>query len=223
MNGRNHKSTPVPGGPFYLPGFQITMDFSDFVTEVGEVFAIPKARAGQDIVMTGFAGLAGTAVLARCKKDVLRRTLPVRFIERAEALLTCIDRMPDALETARHGVTAMQIITEGGVFAALWSFADGLDTGIQVKLKAIPIKQETIEVCGVFDVNPYLLLSGGAVLMAADNGNDVVWTMEEMGLSAAVIGKITTGNDRVVLNGDGRRFLTKPQRDELYQLNLEDV
>lgn len=223
MNGKNQKKQPISGGPFALPGFKTTMDFSDFVKKVGEVFAMPWAKPGQDIVMTGHIALAGTAVLAKCKKEELAKSLPVHFIEGAQELLKYINEVPEAAVARQHGVTAMQIVTEGGIFAALWAFADELDTGIQVKLKDIPVKQETIEVCEVFDVNPYQLLSGGAVLMAADNGNDVVWAMEELGIKAAVIGKITSGNDRVVLNGDGCRYLTKPQKDELYKVNLEDV
>ena len=42
--------------------------------------------------------------------------------------------------------------------------------GFEVDLYRIPVRQETIEVCERYELNPYRLLSSGCVLAAADNG-----------------------------------------------------
>ena len=42
--------------------------------------------------------------------------------------------------------------------------------GLEIDLKKIPIRQETIEICEFFDLNPYKLLSGGSLLLAAADG-----------------------------------------------------
>ena len=93
--------------------------------------------------------------------------------------------------------------------------------GLEIDLKKIPVRQETIEICEYFDVNPYKLLSGGAILMAAKDGNRVVRMMEQAGKKATIIGKATEGNDRVLLYDDERRFLETPQTDELLSVFSE--
>ena len=74
------------------------------------------------------------------------------------------------------------------------------------------------EVCEFFGVNPYLLISSGCMLMAAQDGNHLVRELEKAGIKATIIGKATAGNDRVLLNEDERRFLEPPKTDELYKV-----
>ena len=80
------------------------------------------------------------------------------------------------------------------------------------------MKQETIEICEFFEINPYDLLSGGCLLMAADNGYDLARILEGTGIPAAVIGKTTGSHDRVVINEEERRFLELPKPDEIYRV-----
>lgn len=84
-------------------------------------------------------------------------------------------------------------------------------------LKKIPVRQETIEVCEFFGINPYQLISSGCMLMAAEDGNLLVRELEKAGIPATIIGKATAGNDRVLLNEEERRFLEPPKADELYK------
>ncbi|MCI5621145.1 MAG: AIR synthase-related protein, partial [Lachnospiraceae bacterium] len=90
--------------------------------------------------------------------------------------------------------------------------------GLEIDLKKIPIRQETVEVCEYFHINPYRLISSGCMLMAAADGNRLVMELKKAGIEAAVIGKATDSNDRVLINEDERRFLEQPQTDELYQV-----
>ena len=54
--------------------------------------------------------------------------------------------------------------------------------------------------------------------MAADDGNTIVRELEKQGIHAAVVGKATAGNDRVLYAADERRFLEPPKSDELYKV-----
>ena len=96
--------------------------------------------------------------------------------------------------------------------------AEASGVGLEIDLKKIPIRQETVEVCEFFGVNPYLLISSGCMLMAAKDGNYLARELEKAGIQATIIGKATTGNDRVLLNEDERRFLEPPKTDELYKV-----
>ena len=115
------------------------------------------------------------------------------------------------------GVTAMHDVTEGGIYGALWEVAESTGVGLEIDLKKIPIRQETIEICEFFELNPYELISSGSLLMVTDDGLGLVRNLEKEGIPAAVIGRICEGNDRVVINDDEKRFLEPPKSDELYK------
>ena len=112
----------------------------------------------------------------------------------------------------------MHDVTEGGIFGALWELAEASGIGLEIDLKKIPVRQETIEICEFFGLNPYELISSGCMLMAASDGNLLVRELEKEGIPAVVIGKAMEGNDRVLINEEERRFLEPPKADELYKV-----
>ncbi|HPU63013.1 MAG TPA: hydrogenase maturation factor, partial [Mobilitalea sp.] len=75
-----------------------------------------------------------------------------------------------------------------------------------------------VEICEFFDINPYMLISGGCLLIVTDRGNLLTDRLIAEGIPATVIGRITEGNDRILLNGEERRFLEPPKADELYKV-----
>ena len=42
--------------------------------------------------------------------------------------------------------------------------------------------------------------------------------LEEEGIPAAVIGALKEGNDKIIVNGDERRYLESPQADEIHKV-----
>lgn len=112
----------------------------------------------------------------------------------------------------------MHDITEGGIFGALWEMASGAGVGLEVDLKKIPIRQETVEICEYFGVNPYQVMSSGSMLIAVDDGYELVRKLEQAGIHSAVVGRTVRGNDRILRNGEDVRYLDKPQQDELYKI-----
>ena len=120
--------------------------------------------------------------------------------------------------TIGHGAAAMQDLSEGGIFGALWEIADGAGIGLDVALKRIPIQQETVEICEFFGLNPYQMLSTGALLIAAADGEGLVQKMALEGIPSAVIGRTTSGKERILRNGEEVRYLDKPQMDEMYRV-----
>ena len=151
-------------------------------------------------------------------EEELKTHFAVPFIEHAKALDAYISVQSEAAVAVTSGVSAMHDVTEGGIFGALWEMAEASGVGLEIDLKKIPIRQETVEVCEFFGVNPYLLISSGCMLMAAQDGNHLVRELEKAGIKATIIGKATAGNDRVLLNEDERRFLEPPKTDELYKV-----
>lgn len=178
-----------------------------------------KVRPGQDIVMCGYIGLKGTLYAAENCRERLLKTLPEDFVSGTAKFKDYIKKVPEAAVAIQHGATAMHFVEDGGIFAALWRISEDYRTGLTVYLKRIPVKQETIEICEIYDVNPYQLLSGGCVLFTADNGNQLVDYFESQDIGAAIIGSITDSNDRIILNGEGVRHINRPEPDEIYKFN----
>ena len=50
---------------------------------------------------------------------------------------------------------------EGGFLSALWKMAEASQVGLEMDFSKVPIRQETIEICEIFDINPYKLNSEG--------------------------------------------------------------
>ena len=178
---------------------------------------ISKAKPGQDIVITKWIGLEGTAILAKAKEEELATRYPMRLIREAKEFDKWLSVVPEAATAIKSGVYRMQDASEGGIFGALWEFGRMSGVGLEIDLKRLPIRQETVEICEFLELNPYELLSGGCLIMAADNGFDLVDELNAKGIPAVVAGKVTENNDRVLINEDERRFLDLPKSDEIYK------
>ncbi len=176
------------------------------------------ARAGDDVVVTKWIGLEGTSIIAKEKSEQLIKRFSPRFVETAKGFADYLSVVEDAKIAVSVGVSAMHDVTEGGIFGALWEVAESSKKGLEIELLDIPVKQETVEICEEFGINPYGLISSGSMLITTPHGNEVVRALQKAGINAAVIGKVTEGNDRVLLNGDEKRFLEPPKSDELYRI-----
>ena len=168
--------------------------------------------------MTKWIGLEATTILAKEREEELRKRFPAGIVDTAIGFDQFLSVVPESRIAMEHGVTAMHDITEGGVFGALWEMASGAGVGLEVDLKKIPIRQETVEICQYFDLNPYQIMSSGSMMIAADDGHELVRKLEKDGIHASVVGRTNAGNDRILRNGEDVRYLDKPQPDELYKV-----
>lgn len=173
-------------------------------------------RPCQDIIMTKWIGIEGTRIIAELKKEEILKVYTESFLEKAVGNELDMSVAKEAFLAAENGVTAMHDIAEGGVFGALWDFAEAGRVGLTIDFRKIPVKQEIIEICEIFDINPYEMASSGALLMTSDDGYDIVKLLKENGINAAVIGRTTAGNDRIIINEDETRYLDPPKRDEIH-------
>lgn len=177
-----------------------------------------EIRPGQEIVICGYIGMAGTLYMTEHRRDELRRTLPEHFIRTGELLKTMAVSYPDTELLKKHGVTAVYPVLEGGILTALCQLAVDSDTGFRIDYEAVPVKQLTIECCEVFDLNPWQLMSGGCTLMVAEHGYEVVQALAEQGMTCHVIGYITKNQDKMICHGEIRSHLNRPEADELLKI-----
>ena len=171
-----------------------------------------KVTAGQEIVMTKWIGISESARLAQEREEELLSRYPLFFIKSAQNLEQYYSVIPEAATAVKSGVTAMHDVAGGGIFGALWELGERFGVGLQVDMKKIPIKQETVEVCEFFGYNPYEIRSDGALLIVTSEGHALVEKLNSQGISAEVIGMIMEGNEKVIINDDEKRFLEPPRK-----------
>ena len=170
-------------------------------------------HAGQDLVVAGYAGLAGTVKLAEAAKEELSRWFSDEYMEEiADAAPLC----PVSPEFWRScGAAEWEPAGEGGILTAIWNLTGAYETGVEFYLRQIPIRQETVEVCERLELNPYRLYSQGCVLLTADNGGQLVRALAAKNIPAQVMGRVNKGIAREMIVQEGRGFLERPQPDEI--------
>ena len=183
---------------------------------VGTYKNLKAPAPGQDVVVSKWIGLEGTAYLARQHRESLLERYPSWLVEEAAGFDRFLSVIPEAATAVKSGVCAMHDASEGGIFGALWEMAEGAGVGLTIDLKKLPLRQETVEVCEYCNVNPYELLSGGCLLMTGEDGQKLVSALKAQGIPAAVVGKVTDSNDRILINEGEIRYMDRPKNDEIY-------
>ena len=195
------------------------------------------------LVVAGFAGYEGTGILVREKRERLQRILPqwlvdraASFAEDAAAICTAAERagsvhalisdtwaVPGKTGDSQEAAGGREMggqekivfpAGDGGVLAALWFFAEKFHLGMEISLRDIPIRQETVEICEILEFNPYQLFAGGCVLIGTADPSGLIRLLEREGIAAAWIGEISPGSVRRILNGETVGYLNIPRRIE---------
>ena len=171
-------------------------------------------QAGQDLVVAGYAGLAGTVKLAEAAKEELSRWFSDEYMEEIAGCSRYLLREEKGF-WSDCGAAEWEPAGEGGILTAIWNLTGAYETGVEFYLRQIPIRQETVEVCERLELNPYRLYSRGCVLLTADNGGQLVRILAENHIPARVIGRVNKGIAREMIVQEGRGFLERPQPDEI--------
>lgn len=174
-----------------------------------------------DIVMTKWTGLYGGAILARLKEEELTTRYPKSYIQKAAGYIDFISLLPElkvieaAVAENPDCIYAAHDVSNGGVFGALWQMLSACNCGAEIPVGNIPMKQEIIEICEYFDINPYMMNGQGSLLIVSGDGSALVEMFHEAGIEANVIGKTTKSKDRKIILGEEERFLVPPKGDAL--------
>ncbi len=174
---------------------------------------------GDELVVAGPVGLKGTSVIAEVKEQELLKYFSLGFLNSGKNLFENY-RVDKEKQSAgdmalQFGATSLYAIGEGGFLSALWKMAEASEVGLSVDLRKVPIRQETIEICEIFDVNPYRLLGTGAFLIGISNGEELASRFRRMGWMAEVIGQTDCGKGRLLYSRENARYLDRPGEDEI--------
>lgn len=175
------------------------------------------ARAGQEIVLCGFAGLEGSLRIAGERREELEKRFVPAFLRQMEGWKVHLNQT-DALRVCgsfKYHISAMQQAASGGIFAALWELCEAAKVGLEIDLKKIQICQETVEICEYYQLNPYQMTSAGCILLLTNQAETLLNKLEQKRIRAARLGVTTSEKARIIVNGGERRYLERPAPDEL--------
>ena len=175
-----------------------------------------KRPAHREIIMCGYAGLEGTLRILDEAQTELETRFVAAFLEQAKGLTEELVR-PDQILNV-YGCDRKAVVRQigsGGIMAALWELSETAHIGFEIDMPQIALKQETVEICEFYRLNPYLMTSAGSYLVLTDEGEEVIRALEEAGAQTARLGAAREQNARVIRNGEEIRYLDRPAPDEL--------
>ncbi len=168
----------------------------------------------RDIIMIGCAAEKGTGILASKYEHDKGVRIPDAIISRAKELY-----QPESLRLCENILSQMNLkyykAAEGGIYKALWDMAQKEGVGVRIYLEDIYIRQETVELCEYYDINPYMLNGEGSFLIISECPTVIVKKLNDAGIHAQIIGYTCSGNDRIIINGDERRYIESRIKEEL--------
>ena len=196
-----------------------------------------KKGAGS-LVVAGYIGLGGTAALAENFRDKIDARFPLYLSREAAAegnpekllkeeahALEIIERFAGGKEaflpeTDRERAFLVKA-KEGGFLTAMYELAEESRMGFETDLRLVPIKQETIEICELLEVNPYHLYCGGCLILIIRDGDILVSELEKEGIHTVVIGHTNDKKSHIMMNDGTESHLNRPEPDELERLGIK--
>ncbi|MFQ5837540.1 MAG: AIR synthase family protein [Thermoplasmata archaeon] len=178
------------------------------------------AREGDVLILTKSAGLEGTAILAREKREELSPRLDAAMLRRASEFIRTpgISVVAEALLGAELGSTAMHDPTEGGVAMGLYELSKACGREVVVRPPAIPVEEETRLLCDFYGLNPLGLISSGTLLVAIprSGSHGLLTAYKNMGVKAVTIGHVGERGVGVRVSGPEGPYPVEPsERDEI--------
>lgn len=176
---------------------------------------------GDYIMITKFAGLEGTGIIALDYEDELKSVMTEKELAEAKSMLDHVSVVAEGVAAGNIGTHGMHDVTEGGVLGAVWELCQISGTGAEVWEDAIPVKNVTKKVCSHFDIDYLRLISSGCMVIMTppDRKAAMEAAMDEIGVEISCIGVITEADKGIVMKtGDEIREVAPPASDELYKV-----
>ncbi|WP_135825572.1 AIR synthase family protein [Halorussus ruber] len=208
----------VGGHSEYTPALERPMVSMTAMGLADEYVPTGGAEPGDRVLLTKGAGIEGTAVLASDFRDDL--DVDSALLDRAEGFFGDISVVPES-RILRDAATAMHDPTEGGLLNGMLELATASGVMLDIDRSAVPVREETAELCSAMGVDPLRIFGSGALLATVpeDEVADRLDALEAEGIDASEIGVVREvgedGDSGVEIDS---RVVREAIRDDLYDL-----
>lgn len=202
--------TIVGGGTFIAIG------------DIDKYLASNMAKPGDRIVITKGAAIATTGILARVFPETIEKNFGSDFLKSAQGYFRKFSVVNDALTAVKvgirdDGISAMHDATECGVLGGIYEMAVASGCGVHVFRDKIPVSEIARKICELFEIDPYISLSEGTLIIAVKDGKvqELKKILSENGIESAEVGYFTEASYGLwVENPDGtKEILSYPELD----------
>ncbi len=205
------------------------------VVEKGSPVPLGHALPGDKLIITKTGAIEGSFIAANEHADKLEGRIPKEFIDEAKTYSELISVVKEGTVLGplvsstgalrddgfpRSCVNLMHDVTEGGVEGAAFEMADFSKTGVTLDRRLVPFTDCSRAICDALELDPYRLISSGALMIASSEPDRVIAALESAGIKATVIGEFTDSSEGAKTIGtDGvARPMPAPSADEIYKI-----
>lgn len=179
---------------------------------------ISKIKTGDKILITKYAAIEGTSIIANELEEELIQKLGKEKLDIAKSMDSMLSVVKEGIICGEIGVRYMHDITEGGIYGAVWEASKAINKGVKIYENLIPVKEVTKEIADILDIDLYRLISSGSMLIIAENDKTPIIEKElnKHGIKSTIIGEVIEKD--IILEKNGELFnIDPPASDELYK------
>lgn len=179
---------------------------------------ISKIKTGDKILITKYAAIEGTSIIANELDEELIQKLGKEKLDIAKSMDSMLSVVKEGIICGEIGVRYMHDITEGGIYGAVWEASKAINKGVKIYENLIPVKEVTKEIADILDIDLYRLISSGSMLIIAENDKTPIIEKElnKHGIKSTIIGEVIEKD--IILEKNGELFnIDPPASDELYK------
>jgi len=205
------------------------------VVEKGSPVPLGHAMPGDKLIITKTGGIEGSFIAANEHPGKLEGKVDPKYIREASTygeLISVVKEgtilgplLLDSGEVREDGfprscVNLMHDVTEGGVEGAAFEMADFSKTGVTLDRRLVPFTACTSAICDALGLDPFRLISSGALMIASPEPDKVISSLAASGIRATVIGEFTDISEGArVIGFDGSVSpMPPPSADEIYKI-----
>ncbi|NLL89553.1 MAG: AIR synthase [Dehalococcoidales bacterium] len=184
------------------------------VIGVGELDQYVSPRfisAGDKIIVTKGPAIEATGIFAAMLPRLLAEKFGSEFSIKAQEIFYKMSVVDDAMTAIsvgarKDGITAMHDATECGIWGGLYEVAQAAGLGVKVEHEKIVVTDCVLEICRLFDIDPYASISEGTLIIACrpHKADAVVKALADKGIISSVIGEFTEKREGMVLVKEGK-------------------
>lgn len=182
------------------------------------------AKQGDDLIMTKWAAIEATSIMANEHVEKLRAHFPEEMLTRARRYLynPGISVSKDSRIVSGYSqIHALHDPTEGGIATGIHEMAQASQVGMEVYYDHIPISVETAALCQFYNIDPLGTFASGSLLIASEPeaSDEVIRQLNAHGIKATRIGKFKDRTDGIrLIKRDQTLPLPRYEQDELSKI-----
>jgi hydrogenase expression/formation protein HypE len=174
------------------PGIVLTL----FGEIEGKVIRTSGAKEGDALILTGGAGIEGTAILASEFYGTLKEKVDEKTLKRAQDFIyrpgICVAEA--AYIAWKYRPNALHDPTEGGVRKGIEEMAMASGNGVLIEYNRIPVLEETRMICEASGDDPLAIFGSGALLISIpqERSSTLMSEYRKKGIVAMNIGLVVS-------------------------------